>query len=135
MTADLSAEPRSPQPVPPESQTMTKLAETVSALSERVAIVEARLAPKPRRGNAGACRTGWRPGRHRFGFRPHAKVPGRLVEDFDEQAAIRLILQARTEGMGPRSICTHLDNLHVQRRGKRWKGAHSLVRSVLQRAR
>ena len=134
MTADLSAEPRSPQPVPPESQTMTKLAETVSALSERVAIVEARLAPKPRR--VSTCRTGWRPGRHRFGFRPHAKVPGRLVEDFDEQAAIRLILQARTEGMGPRSICTHLDNLHVQRRGKRWvPNGHSLVVSVLKRAR
>jgi hypothetical protein len=47
------------------------------ALSERVAL----LAPKPRRV---ACRTGWRPGRHLFGFHPHAKTPGRLVEDHEE---------------------------------------------------
>ena len=84
--AELLAEPQCPQPVLPEPPTMAQLAEEVSALSERLAILEARLAPKPRRGNGGVCRTGWRPGRQRFGFRPHSKIPGRLVE---ELAAVR----------------------------------------------
>ena len=135
--AELLAEPQCPQPVPPESPTMAKLAEEVVALSERLAILEARLAPKARRPvktHAGC--TGWRPGREPFGFRPHSKIPGRLVEDSGEQQAIQLILQAaRSDGMGPRSICQHLDNLGLKRRGKSWKGAHSLVAAILKRAR
>ena len=133
--AELLAEPQCPQPVPPESPTMAKLAEEVSALSGRLAILEARLAPKSRPVKTGARRVGWRPGRELFGFRAHSKIPGRLVEDPDEQQTINLILQARAEGMGPRPICQHLDHLGRSRRGKSWKGAHSLVVAILKRAR
>ena len=119
-----------------ESPCVSKLAESVVALTDRVAALEAaRLAPKPRLVKTGVCRTGWRPGRQRFGLRPHNKIPGRLVEDSDEQQTINLILQARAEGMGPRPICQHLDRLGRKRRGKSWKGAHSLVAAVLKRAR
>ena len=118
-----------------ESPCVSKLAESVVALTDRVAALEAaRLAPK-RRAKTVACRTGWRPGREPFGFRPHSKIPARLVEDSGEQQTINLILQARAEGMGPRSICQHLDRLGRKRRGKSWKGAHSLVAAVLKRAR
>jgi hypothetical protein len=130
-------EPRCPPPGAPESQTMTTLAETVADVCRRLAIVEARLTPKPRRVITGTRRTGWRPGRHPFGTRPHPRIPGRLVEDVDEQHTINLVVQARADGMGPRSICTLLDTMGRKRRnGKRWaNGGHSLVRSILQRAR
>ena len=133
--AELLAEPQCPQPVLPEPPTMAKFVEEVNGLSARLARLEARLAPRPRRINSGVCRTGWRPGRQRFGFRPHSKIPGRLVEDRHEQETINLIVQARAEGMGPRPICQHLDRLGRKRRGKSWKGAHSLVAAVLKRAR
>jgi hypothetical protein len=134
--ADVLPEPQRPQATPPESQTMTMLAESIFALSERVGILESRLAPKPRRLNTGTRRTGWRPGRHRFGCRPHSKIPGRLVEDVDEQHTINLIVQARADGIGPRSICSLLDSLGRSRRGKKWSpNGHSLVAAILQRAR
>jgi len=123
-------------PVLLEPPSMAKLAEDVNGLSARLASLEARLAPRPRPVKTGVCRTGWRPGRQRFGYKPHSKVPGRLVEDFDEQQTINLILQARAEGMGPRPICQHLDHLGRRRRGKRWTpNGHSLVTTILSRAR
>ena len=138
--ADLSQElkyPQCPQSVPPESQTMTKLAETVAGLCQRMAALEARLAPKPRRVNSGARRTGWRPGRHRFGFRPHSKIRWRLRKDFEEQQTINIIRQAWLDDptVGPRAICTYLDNFGRRRRnGKKWAdGGHSLVAAILKR--
>jgi hypothetical protein len=116
---------------------MTNLAETVSALSEQMAALKARLeahlAPKPR--NTSRPRTGWRPGRHRFGLRPHPRIPGRLVEDSEEQQTIALIVQASADGMGPRTICRLLDSLGRPRRGKRWYPyGHPLVMAILRRA-
>ena len=125
-------------PVLPEPPSMAKLTEDVNVLSARLASLEARLAPKPRPVKTGLCRTGWRPGRQRFGYRPHPKVPWRLVEDFDEQQTINVILQCRAQDptVGSRAICTYLDNLGLKRRGKRWTpNGHSLVRAILKRAR
>ena len=77
-----------------------------------------------------------RPDRCLFGYRPHSKIPWRLVEDSDEQQTIQVIRQLALDHpeIGPRTICRTLDSLGRNRRGKRWAtGGHSLVAAIIKR--
>jgi hypothetical protein len=120
-----------------ESPAMTEPSETSASLSERLRAVEtaleAHLTKKPR--PASRPRAGWRPGRCLYGFHPHPRIPWKLVENYDEQRAITVMLECAAQGAGPRAICQRLDSLGFRRRNKkRWvDGGHTLVLSILRR--
>jgi len=68
-----------------------------------------------------------------YGWRPDPSDPAGLIEDADEQATIRRILEERRAGRGLREIARRLDSAGIECRGGRW--SHTTVRSVLLRAR
>jgi hypothetical protein len=73
-----------------------------------------------------------RPDRCPYGWRPDPSDPDRLVEDADEQAAIRRIREERRVGRGLREIARRLDMVGIGCRGGRW--SHTTIRSILLRS-
>lgn len=116
-----------------QSESQARPNETLRNLLDRVAALEARLARKQPQ-TIGRRMT--RPDRCPFGWKPHPKNPARLVQDPHEQQTIQHIIEvSQNPAMGPRAICRHLDSVGYKRRGgKRWAGAHGLVRAILDRA-
>jgi len=139
---DLLAEPQCPEPGPPESQTLTEPSETLAGLCQRVAALEARLARKPPVSRSLAYWIGrrniprmTRSDRCPFGWKPHPQAPAVLIQDPLEQQTIWFLIEAaQNPAMGPRAVCRYLDSLGYKRRGgKKWAGAHSLVKAILER--
>ena len=72
-----------------------------------------------------------------YGYHPHPKIPGRLVEDDQEQEVIRLIrfIVSQNPELGSRVIARNLDSLGLRRRGgKKWVDCPALVAAIRQRA-
>jgi hypothetical protein len=67
-----------------------------------------------------------------FGFEPDPDDPERLVENAEEQRAIKLIRERRGEGLGLREIARSLDDDGVPCRGDHWN--HVTIANVLNRA-
>lgn len=103
----------------------------LEALPGRVAALERRLVK--RRPDTHARRM-TRPDRCPFGWRPGRNLR-LLTEDTDEQRVIfRLVELAQDPKASFRELCRRLDAVGCKRRGgKKWAGAHGLVRSILRR--
>ena len=132
------AEPPCSEPGQPESQTLAALWQrvaTLEALPERVAALEARLTRKRPVSNGRNVPRMTRPDRCPFGWKPHPQDPTKLVQDPLEQGTIWFLIEAaQNPAMGPRALCRWLDlHGHKRRGGKKWAGAHSLVRDILRR--
>jgi len=69
-----------------------------------------------------------------FGMRPAAEDTTALEPDEAEQEIIGRIIDMAARGMTHRGICRELDRQGIERRGKRWDGAHSLVAGILRKA-
>jgi DNA invertase Pin-like site-specific DNA recombinase len=69
-----------------------------------------------------------------FGQRASSDDPARLVEDANEQAIILEIIALRARGATYRAICRSLDDAGYRRRGKRWTGCPTMVKTILKRA-
>lgn len=110
---------------------MSDTAEILAGLCERVAALERRLVRRRPDTNA---RRRTRPDRCPFGWRP-GRDPGVLIQDADEQRIIfRLVEMAQNRKASYRELCRRLDAVGCKRRGgKKWAGAHGLVRSILRR--
>jgi hypothetical protein len=136
------AEPPRSESVRPESLTVTEPAETLAGLSQRVAVLEARLARKRPDSRSSAYWIGrrtvprlTRPDRCPFGWKPSGYDPMKLVPDPAEQQTIWFLIEAaQNSAMGPRALCRWLDSHGRKRRGgKPWAGAHGLIRAILRR--
>ena len=92
-----------------------------------------RLAPRIKPKANPAQRMGRRD-RVPFGWKLDRRDDKKLVPDWDEQETIRYAQAAEAKGMGLRAICRYLDAMGRKRRGKRWAGAHGLIRAILERA-
>jgi hypothetical protein len=106
---------------------------TIAALEARVAALEARLAPriKPK---VDPTQRKSRRDRVPFGWKVDRRDDKKLVPDWNERETINLVIDAnKRKRMGPRAICRYLDARCRKRRGKRWVGAHSLIRTILAR--
>jgi len=138
---DALAEFPSSETATADSQTLTAPSEALAglcqrvaaleALAERVAALERRLVKRRPDTNArrmtrpDKCPYGWKPGRDaRF-----------LVQDAAEQQIIfRLVELAQDPKTTYRELALRLDQAGCKRRGgKKWVGAHGLVRSILRR--
>jgi hypothetical protein len=103
----------------------------VEALPERVAALERRLVKRRPDSNA---RRMTRVDRCPFGWKPHPRNPRRLIEDAAEQQMIFRLAELARAPMSLRELCRELDATGCKRRGgKKWAGAHGLVRSILRR--
>jgi hypothetical protein len=111
----------------------TDPSETFAGLCQRVASLEACLAKRIRPKANPAQRMGRRD-RVPFGWKLDRRDDKKLVPDWDEQETIRYAQAAAAKGLGLRAICRYLDAMGRKRRGKRWLGAHGLIRTVLERA-
>jgi hypothetical protein len=122
------------EPGPLESETMT-VSEHLAALEARLAVLEAKRIRRRPDTNRGRCRTRLsRSDRTPFGWKTSTRDPSVLVQDvFEQQTIQRVIELAQVPAHGPRVICRILDSLGLKRRGKRWTGAHSLIKSILAR--
>jgi hypothetical protein len=111
------------------------VSEHLAALEARLAVLEAKRVRKRPDTNRGRCRTRMtRPDRVPFGWKTSTRDPSVLVQDvFEQQMIQRVIELAQIPSHGPRVICRILDSLGLKRRGKRWAGAHSLIKSILAR--
>ncbi len=125
-----------------ESGTLASTAEILAGLCERVAALEAlpeRVAALERRvvkkRPDTSTRRMTRPDRCPFGWKPHLRAPAVLTEDpFEQQMIFRLIEFAQDPKASFRELCRRLDLSGCRRRdGKKWVGAHGLVRSILRR--
>jgi hypothetical protein len=117
------------------SEILAVLCQRVAAmetLPERVATLERRLVK--RRPNINARRM-TRLDRCPFGWKPHPHNPAVLIQDTAEQQTIfRLVEMAQDSQTTLRELCRRLDAIGCERRGgKKWAGAHGLVRSILRR--
>ena len=56
-----------------------------------------------------------------------------MLPHHEEQKTVRLILGMHAQGLSGAAICRRLDELGRDRRGKRWTGAVTTVRSILHR--
>ncbi len=75
-----------------------------------------------------------RPDRCPYGWRPHPHYPERLIEDTAEQHTIFRLVELAMVPVSFRELCRRLDRAGCTRRGgKKWAGAHGLVRSILRR--
>jgi hypothetical protein len=68
-----------------------------------------------------------------FGWRLDPRNDKRLLPDREEQATIRRAQFLAAAGVSLRESCRQLDNEGRGRRGKKWEGAHSVLRDILQR--
>ena len=108
--------------------------ETLAGLCQRVAALEARVMPRKRPSARDFRLT--RPDRTRYGWKVDPRDSARLVPDPAEQEQIvRICGLSLRQGLGPRAICRYLDAHGSKRRGGRWVGHHSTVRSILERNR
>ncbi len=128
----LCSEPGQPESPPDSLVSLCQRVAALEALPERVAALERRLVKRRPDTNA---RRMTRPDRCPFGWKPHPRNPGALIEDPLEQQTIFMLIEA---AQGPKSslrdLCRFLDRHGRQRRGgKPWKDAHGLVRSILRR--
>ena len=115
-----------------ESVTLADTAEILAGLCQRVAALERRVIKKRPDTNA---RRMTRLDRCPFGWKPHPKNPAVLIQDTAEQQSIlRLVEMAQDPKASYRELCRRLDAVGCKRRGgKKWAGAHGLVRSILRR--
>ena len=129
------AEPPCSETVLPESQTLTEPSEALAGLCQRVAALEARLAPKRPVSTGRNVPRMTRLDRCPFGWKPHPKNPAMLVQDPLEQQTIFALIEARQNpALSLRGLCHYLDTRgHKRRGGKKWAGAHSLVKDILKR--
>lgn len=110
----------------------------MSALLHRLAAIEGRLRALERRlvkrrPDTNARRM-TRLDRTPYGWKACEKDQAVLVEAPHEQELIRHLVGMATESVSYREICRRLDAEGYRRRGgKRWAGAHGLVRSILRR--
>lgn len=111
---------------------MTEPPDTLTDLCRRMAALESRLARKRPDSNG---RRMTRFDRCPYGWKPHPKNPAVLIQDpLEQQMILRIIELAQIPAMGSRAMCRHLDSLGYKRRGgKKWAGAHGLVRAILKR--
>lgn len=68
-----------------------------------------------------------------FGFAPDPNNSKRLVPVPEEQETLGFIKTAKQLGLGTRATCRYLDERGRSRRGKTWKGAHGIIRAILER--
>jgi len=116
----------------PESEALADTAEILAGLCQRVAALERRLVKRRPDSNA---RRMTRSDKCPYGWKPHPKNPAVLIQDTAEQQSIfRLVEMAQDPKASFRELCRRLDNVGCKRRGgKKWAGAHGLVRSILRR--
>lgn len=115
-----------------EPGALADTAEILAGLCQRVAALERRMIKKRPDTNA---RRMTRLDRCPYGWRPHPKNPAVLIQDTEEQKAVfRLVELAQDPKASYRELCRRLDAVGCKRRGgKKWAGAHGLVRAILRR--
>jgi hypothetical protein len=114
-----------------ESQASAEPLETLAGLCQRVAALEARLI---RRRPATNGRRMTRLDRCPYGWKPHPHNPAVLIQDEVEQQTIYCLVEMAQVSISFRELCRQLDAHGRKRRGgKKWAGAHGLVRSILRR--
>ncbi|MGA7701322.1 MAG: recombinase family protein, partial [Thermoguttaceae bacterium] len=68
-----------------------------------------------------------------FGWRLHPHDNKKLLPDREEQETIRRAQFLAAAGVSLREICRRLDQEGRGRRGKKWEGSHSVLRTILLR--
>ena len=110
---------------------MSALLDRLTAMEGRLTALEARLT---RRRPETIGRRMTRPDRCPYGWRPDDRNPRLLVEAEPEQQVIRYLIGLAQKPLSYREMARRLDKEGFRRRkGKLWRGAHGLVRSILQR--